>query len=402
MSNIVLSEKIRSISTSPSIAANERVKELTHQGVQVVNFTIGEPDFATPERIGEVAVEAIRQGETHYTASLGTLALREAVVKKLARDNRLQYRSDEVVIGVGGKHLIYSAFAASINPGDEVIVHAPYWVSYPDIAKLHGGVAVQIPGDEGKGFKLDGPTLEKYITPRTKWVVLNSPNNPSGAVYSAAELRSLSAVLLKHPHVLVLSDEIYEAFVYGSAEHLSILNVEPALRDRTMILSGVSKGYAMTGWRIGYAAGPKTLVDGIAKFISQSTTCASSISQAAAVEAFAGDQRAVHDMKAIYARRRNLVLEILPTIANVSCIVPDGAFYIFPNVQGLFGKVTPKGMTLRDENDVVSYLLDEARVATVSGAAYGMGGYIRISYACAEATLIRGLIDMRTAVERLR
>lgn len=402
MTSDFLSKRVLSIQPSPSIAANALVAELRAQGRDIVNFTVGEPDFDTPAHILQAASVAMHNGDTHYTATTGTLALRQAIVDKLARDNDLHYRLDEVVAGSGGKHVIYHALAATLNAGDEVIVHAPYWVSYPDIARLNEATPVIIAGDEGNGFKLTAAALEQAITPRSKWVILNTPNNPSGAVYSRAELQELAAVLRRHPQVWIMSDEIYEHFVYEGAHHLSIVNVAADLKDRTLIINGASKGYAMTGWRLGFAAGPRALVAAIGKLLSQTTTCPSSVSQAAAVAAFAGDQQPIADMRAIYTQRRQRMLERLSGIKGLRCIPPQGAFYVFANVAGLIGMVTPAGQRITSDSELVAYLLQEGNVATVSGAAYGMSPYLRLSFASSIDTIDEGCRRIAHACARLR
>ncbi|WDY55784.1 pyridoxal phosphate-dependent aminotransferase [Pseudomonas sp. PSKL.D1] len=399
---MLLSNRLNSIKPSPSIAANALVVELRKQGRDIVNFTIGEPDLATPDHIVQAAVEAMQNGDTHYTAAAGTVEVRRAIAEKLQRDNQLSYGIDEIVVGVGGKHIIYHAFAATLNAGDEVVVHSPYWVSYPDIATLNEATPVIIDGDESNGFKLRPEDLARAITPKTKWVVLNTPNNPTGAVYTEQELSGLAEVLRLHPHVLILSDEIYEHFVFGKRRHLSLLNVAPDLKDQTLVLNGVSKGYAMTGWRLGFGAGPKALIAGIVKLISQTTTCPTSISQAAAVAAFAGDQAPVEKMRDIYAARRQLMMDLLGEIPELSCAAPKGAFYVFPNVSGLFGKRKPDGEKIQSDDDVVNYLLNEVGVATVSGTAYGMSPYIRLSFATNSDQISEGLRRIKDAIERLR
>lgn len=399
---MLLSHRLNQIKPSPSIAANALVTELRKQGRDIVNFTIGEPDLDTPAHIVEAAIAALHAGDTHYTAAAGTLEVRQAIAEKLKRDNQLDYGLDEIVVGVGGKHIIYHAFAATLNAGDEVIVHAPYWVSYPDIAMLNEGVPVLIEGREDNGFKLRPEDLAKAITACTKWVVLNSPNNPSGAVYSEEELLGLAEVLRQNPHVLVLSDEIYEHFVFGNKRHLSLLNVAPDLRAQTLVLNGASKGYAMTGWRIGFAAGPRILIAGITKLLSQTTTCPTSVSQAAAVAAFAGDQMPVMKMRDIYDARRQVMLGWLSEMTELTCVAPDGAFYVFPNVSGLLGKRTPDGQKIASDNDVVTYLLNEGGVATVSGSAYGMSPYIRLSFATSSETINEGMRRLKQAIEQLR
>lgn len=402
MNSEFLSARVLSIQPSPSIAANALVTELRAQGRDIVNFTVGEPDFDTPAHILHAANVAMHNGDTHYTPTSGTLALRQAIVEKLERDNGLRYGLDEVVAGSGGKHIIYHALAATLNVGDEVIVHAPYWVSYPDIARLNDATPVIIPGDESTGFKLTAEALERVITPRSKWVILNTPNNPSGAVYSRTELQDLATVLRRHPQVLVMADEIYEHFVYEGARHLSIVSVAQDLKNRTLIINGASKGYAMTGWRLGFAAGPRVLVAAISKLISQTTTCPSSVSQAAAVAAFAGDQSPIGEMREIYTQRRQRMLERLSGIRGLRCVPPQGAFYIFANVSGLIGTATPDGRRITSDSDLVAYLLQEGNVATVSGEAYGMSPYLRLSFASSMDTIDDGCRRIAQACAQLR
>lgn len=401
MSVDYLSDRLLAIQPSPSVAANTLVSELRAQGRDIVNFTVGEPDFDTPAHIQKAAFEAIQSGETHYTDTRGTLALRKAILTKLSRDNSLDYALDEVIVGSGGKPLIFHALAATLNPHDEVLVHAPYWVSYPDLARLNDAQPVIIPGDEATGFKLTAQTLEASITSKTKWLILNSPNNPSGAVYSRDELFALADVLRKYPHVLIMSDEIYEHFIYGNAQHLSIVSVAPDLKSRTLIINGASKGYAMTGWRIGFAAGPSDMIKAIGKLISQTTTCPSSVSQAAAVAAFEGDQTPLKEMHAIYVQRREAMLAALSEANGITCAAPDGAFYVFANVSGLIGKKTPQGQIITSDSDFTRYLLTEGGVATVSGEAYGMSPYIRLSFASAIEVIGEGCRRIVEACNKL-
>lgn len=402
MSTAFLSDRVLSIEPSPSIAANALVTELRAQGRDIVNFTMGEPDFDTPAHILEAASAAMLSGDTHYTATNGTLALRHAICHKLDRDNGLAYGLDEVVAGCGGKHIIYHALAATLNLGDEVIVHTPYWVSYPDIARLNDATPVIIPGDETNGFKLSPQALDQAITPRSKWVILNTPNNPSGAVYNETELLALAAVLRKHPHVLIMADEIYEQFVYGDARHVSLTRLAPDLKPRTLIVNGASKGYAMTGWRLGFGAGPAWLIAAIGKLLSQTTTCPSSVSQAAAVAAFAGDQAPIAGMREVYQQRRDRMLELLQPINGLSFTPPDGAFYVFANVSGLIGKTIESDERIDSDSQLVAYLLKEHGLATVSGAAYGMSPYIRLSFASSLDVIEEGCRRLREACQRLR
>ncbi|WP_235425222.1 aminotransferase class I/II-fold pyridoxal phosphate-dependent enzyme [Dickeya undicola] len=397
----LLSYRLKRIKPSPSIAANELVGKLRSEGKDIINFTIGEPDFDTPQHIIEAAVNAMRQGETHYTPASGTVALRKAIAQKLQRDNHLTYGLDEIVCGSGGKHIIFHAFAATLNAQDEVIIHAPYWVSYPDLAVLNDAFPVVIEGDSVNQFKLTPEALSKAITPSTKWVVLNYPNNPSGAVYSADELRELAAVLRQHPHVLIMLDEIYEHFVYGEHQHISMAAVAPDLRERILIVNGASKGYAMTGWRLGFGAGPAWLIAAMAKLLSQTTTCPASVSQAAAVAAFAGDQQPVKAMLEIYKARRDVIVSALSEIPGIRFAPPAGAFYLYVDVSGLLGKVTASGKVLGSDDDVVEYLLTDGGVATVGGRAYGMSPFLRISFASSLDAINEGCRRIRAAIDKL-
>lgn len=401
MTTTYLSKRVLSIAPSPSIAANALVAKLRAEGRDIVNFTVGEPDLDTPAHVLDAASKAMTSGDTHYTSTLGTPALREAIVTKLSRDNGLNYSVDEVVAGTGGKQIIFEALAATLNPGDEVIVHTPYWVSYPDITKLSGGKPVVIEGREENGFKLTAAELDQAITPKTKWLILNSPNNPSGAVYNLDELKAIAQVLRDHPHVLVMSDEIYEHFVYGGKNHTSFVTAAPDLKDRILIINGASKGYAMTGWRLGFGAGPKWLITAIGKLLSQSTTCPSSISQAAAVAAFAGDQTPVKAMASLYQARRDLMTSLLGEVPGLSFTSPDGAFYVFVNVERLIGKTTPDGSLLSTDADVARFWLEEAGVATVLGEAYGISPYVRLSFASGDQVIREGCARLRKACEAL-
>ncbi|MGY2290971.1 pyridoxal phosphate-dependent aminotransferase [Pseudomonas sp. SDO528_S397] len=402
MSTAFLSDRVLGIAPSPSVTANALANELRAQGRDIINFTVGEPDFDTPAHILHAANTAMHAGDTHYTPTTGTLALRQAICLKLKRDNALDYGLDEVVAGCGGKHIIYHALAATLNRGDEVVVHTPYWVSYPDIARLNDATPVIIPGDESLGFKLSPQALEQAITPRTKWVILNSPNNPSGAVYHEAELRALAEVLRRHPHVLVMADEIYEHFVYGDARHLPLTHLAPDLKPRTLIVNGASKGYAMTGWRLGFGAGPAWLIGAIAKLLSQTTTCPSSVSQAAAVAAFAGDQAPIAWMREVYRQRSTRMCELLTQVPGLSFTPPEGAFYVFANVSGLMGTVTGKGDRINTDTQLTEYLLRDYGLATVSGEAYGMSPYVRLSFASSLSVIEEGCRRLKEACQHLR
>ena len=396
-----ISQRLQMIKPSPSIAANDLVNKLRSEGKDIVNFTIGEPDFDTPEHIIEAAINAMRKGDTHYTNAAGTLAVRKAISEKLKRDNQLDYNINEIVCGSGGKPIIFHAFAATLDVQDEVVIHAPYWVSYPDLATLNEATPVVVEGRQENGFKLTAEELEPALTERTRWVILNYPNNPTGAVYSKQELEQLAEVLRKHPHVLIMLDEIYEFFVYDDHQHISLAQIAPDLKDRILIVNGASKGYAMTGWRIGYAAGPEWLIKAMTKLISQTTTCPSSVSQAAAVVAFSGDQKPIYDMVEIYKTRRTCVVDLLNQVSGLSFDPPQGAFYVYANVAALIGKATPQGEILQSDADVVEYLLCEGGVATVSGQAYGLSPFIRISFASSVEVIEEGCKRIKAAVEKL-
>jgi aspartate aminotransferase len=398
----ILSKRLDTVKPSPSMAAKVRVDSLRAAGRRIIDFTIGEPDFPTPPHIVTAGIDALGGGQTRYTSSAGTPALRNAVAAKLARENALTYSPEEIVVGCGAKHIIYDALAATLNDGDEVIVPAPYWVSYPDMVALHGGRPMVVPCSAESGFKLSAGALEQAITPRTRWLVLNSPNNPTGAVYSRADLQALCEVLARHPHVWLLTDEIYEHFVYGGASHVSPLSVAPELQPRTLVVNGLSKAYAMTGWRIGYGAGPRELVKAITLLLTQSTTCAAGVSQAAAVTALAGPQECVANARALFETRRDRMAELLNRIPGLHCLAPDGAFYVFPSVAGLVGATTRTGKTLSGDADVMMYLLEEAGVATIDGSSYGMSSHLRMSFATSIEQIEAGCAAIAEAVAALR
>jgi aspartate aminotransferase len=388
--SILLAQRLGGVKPSPSMAAKTRVDAIRAAGRGIVDFTIGEPDFPTPPHIVDGGVAALRSGQTRYTASNGTPALRQAIVNKLMRENALAYKPENIAVGNGAKHIIYNAFAATLNEGDEVVVPAPYWVSYPDMVALHGGVPVVVPSTAASGFKLEPSALEAAITPRTRWLVLNTPNNPTGAVYTREELAAIGAVLLRHPQVWLMTDEIYEHFVYGDIEHLSPLNVVPSLADRTLVINGVSKAYAMTGWRIGYGAGPVALIKAITLLLSQSTSCPSAMSQAAAVVALDGPQDVVREAAILFEQRRDCMVRMLQALPGFACAPPDGAFYVFPSVKGLIGKTTPAGTVIASDIDVVHYLLDRAGVAAIDGTSYGMPDHLRMSFATSVDVIEQG------------
>ncbi|MEO7727290.1 MAG: pyridoxal phosphate-dependent aminotransferase [Burkholderiales bacterium] len=372
--------RMNRIKPSPSTMATMRVRELQLAGRKVIGLTIGEPDFDTPPNIIDASIRALKAGQTRYTNVDGTPELKDAVALKFQRENGLTYARDEITCANGSKQVIFNALMATVTAGDEVIVPAPYYVSYPDMVLLAGGTPVAVECTEANGFKLQAADLESAITPRTKWLMLNSPCNPTGAVYTAADLKPLTAVLMRHPHVWVLTDEVYEHIVYGGMQSATPAQVEPALLTRTLTVNGVSKAYAMTGFRIGYAGGPAQLIKTIMKMQSQSTTNPSSISQAAAVEALTGPQNFLAERARNFRERRDLVVGMLNEAAGITCRTPEGAFYVFANVAGVIGKRTPQGKVIANDLDFVMYLLDSAEVGVLQGAAYGMSPYIRLSY----------------------
>jgi aspartate aminotransferase len=376
-----IADRIDRIKPSPTVAAGQKARELRAEGRDIISLDAGEPDFDTPDSIKEAAIAAIRAGQTKYTAVDGTPALKEAISAKFKRENDLDYSPAQITVGVGGKHVLFNALMATLNSGDEVIVPAPYWVSYPDMAILADGIPVFVECPAEKNFKLQPEDLERAITPRTKWLVLNSPSNPTGAAYTRAELKALAEVLLRHPQVYVLNDDMYEHLVYDGFAFTTIAQVEPALYDRTLTVNGVSKSYAMTGWRIGYAGGPETLIKAIAKIQSQSTTNPSSISQAAAVAALNGPQDFIAERAAVFQGRRDLVVGMLNQAQGIACHRPEGAFSVFPSCAGTIGRKTPDGRIIETDQDFASYLLMEAGVSVVFGAAFGLSPFFRISYA---------------------
>ena len=375
------------IKPSPTLAVTAKARELRTQGRDVIGLGAGEPDFDTPDHVKEAAIEAIRSGETHYTPVNGTPALRQAIADKFKRENGLDYGLDQISVGCGGKQVLYNAIMATIDPGDEVIIPAPYWVSYPDIVLLAGGQPVVVDSSLDSGFKVTPEALAAAITPKSKWLILNSPSNPSGAAYTRDELAALGRVLLDHPQVWAMSDDIYEHLVFDGFEFATIAQVVPELYERTLTLNGVSKAYAMTGWRVGYAGGPVEVIKAMSKIQSQSTTHTSSISQAAAVEALNGTQDFLADWVETFAERRDLVVGMLNQATGLSCLTPEGAFYVYPSCAELMGKKTPEGSTIANDSDFVTYLLESEGVAAVQGAAFGLEPYFRISYATSTEAL---------------
>ncbi len=400
--DIPLSGRVTRLKPSASIAAKAIVNDLRARGRRIVDFTVGEPDLDTPAFIIDAAIAAMRAGDTHYTPSNGTPALRSAIAAKLARENGVTVSDAEIVVGVGAKQLIFETFAATLDNGDEVIVPAPYWVSYPDIVALNGGVPVIVPCLRDTGYKLTPSQLAGAITRRTRWVILCAPSNPTGALYSRAELAALADVLRAHPHVAVMTDDIYEHLVYDGVTAHALLNVAPDLRGRVVMINGMSKAYAMTGWRIGYATGPAHVIAAITKLLGQSTTCACSFAQAAAAEALNGDPTAVQEMVATYQRRRNLMFDALRAIPGIDCDLPEGAFYIYPDVSGLLGRTTPQGKRIETDIDLSLYLLESVGVAVMDGTSYGVSPCLRLSFATSEDTIAEGCALIAQACAALK
>ncbi len=396
-----IANRLAKVKPSPTLAVTAKAAELKAAGKDVIGLGAGEPDFDTPQFIKDAAVAAIARGETKYTPVAGTPALKQAIIGKFKRENGLEYVPNQIIAGVGAKQVIFNAMLATLNAGDEVIIPAPYWVSYPDMVLFAEGTPVFVEGKEDRGFKLAPEDLDKAITPNTKWLILNSPSNPSGAAYSAAELRALADVLLKHPHVWILTDDMYEHLLYDGFEFATIAKVEPKLYDRTLTVNGVSKAYAMTGWRMGYAGGSKELISAIADIQSHSTSNASSITQAATVAALNGDQSFLMEWKRSFQARRDLVVTALNDIPGITCLKPEGAFYVFPSMKGLIGKKTSAGKTIESCQQFADYLLEEALVAVVFGGAFGMDGYFRISYATSEKNLTESMKRIKDAVAKL-
>ncbi|WP_068875722.1 MULTISPECIES: pyridoxal phosphate-dependent aminotransferase [unclassified Phenylobacterium] len=375
------------VKPSATLAADAKARELKAQGKDVIGLAAGEPDFDTPDNIKEAAIRAIRDGKTKYTNVDGIPELKEAICAKFERENGLRYKPEQVNVSPGGKPVIWNAMIATLNPGDEVIVPTPYWVSYWDIVLLAGGTPVAAPTSAETGFKLQPADLEAKITPKTKWILLNSPSNPSGAAYTRAELKALADVLLRHPHVWILTDDMYEHLVFGDFEFSTIAQVEPGLYDRTLTMNGVSKAYAMTGWRIGYAAGPQPLIKAMAKVMSQTTSNPSSISQWAAVEALNGTQAFIKPNAKLFEQRRDLVVSMLNQAKGIHCPTPEGAFYVYPSCADLIGKTAPSGKVITSDADFAVELLETEGVAVVFGAAFGLSPFFRISYATANSVL---------------
>ena len=392
----IISNSLKRIKPSPTIAVTQKARELRAAGKDVIGLGAGEPDFDTPDNIKNAAIKAIRSGDTKYTAVDGTPALKKAIINKFKRENKLKYTLDQITVGTGGKQVLYNTFMATLNKGDEVIIPAPFWVSYPDMVLLAGGKPKIIKCTEQEGFKLTAKKLKKAITKKTKWLILNSPSNPTGAGYTKREIQNLANVLIKNKKVLILSDDIYEHVRYDNFNFFTIAQI-PKLKDRTLTMNGVSKSYAMTGWRIGYAAGPKDIIKAIGKIQSQSTSNPSSISQAAAVEALNGKQGFIKTRAKAFRDRRNFVVKSLNNIKGIHCLTPNGAFYVFPSCKGLLNKKTK----LKTDTNFVQRLLEKENVAVVQGSAFGLDGYFRISYATSMKNLKKAMSRIKSFCESI-
>jgi len=390
------------IKPSPTLAITTRVQELKRAGVDVIGLGAGEPDFDTPDFIKEAGIKAIRDGQTKYTNVDGTPELKDAIAQKFLRDNGLTYTRDQISVNSGGKHTLFNAMVATLDAGDEVVIPAPYWVSYPDVVLFAGGTPVFVAAGADQNYKITPAQLDAAITPKTKWVILNSPSNPTGAAYSEAELKALGAVLEAHPHVWIFADDMYEHILFDDFKFTTIAQVCPSLYERTLTANGCSKAYAMTGWRIGFAGGAPWLIKAISKLQSQSTSNPCSIAQAASVAALTGDQGFLKDNAALFQRRRDLVVGMLNQAEGITCPLPEGAFYVYPEFSGLIGKSTPGGKRIETDEDFVGYLLDDAKVAAVQGAAFGLSPAMRISYATSDELLTKACTRIQEACAALR
>ncbi len=397
----LIADRMKLIKPSPTLAVVAKAAEMRSQGIDVIGLGAGEPDFDTPDNIKAAAKRALDEGYTKYTAVVGAIELREAVKRKFKRDNELDYTLDEIIVGTGAKQLIFNAMLATLNPGDEVIIPAPYWVSYPDIVNFAGGKAVVVDCAAADNFKLTASKLQQAITAKSKWLILNSPSNPTGAAYSKDELLALADILRQYPNLYILSDDIYEHLVYDEFDFYTLAQLAPDLKNRVLTLNGVSKAYSMTGWRIGFAGGCKELIKAMGKIQSQSTSNANSIAQMAAIEALDGDHSFLQNWRDAFVARRNMVVEKLNNIKGISCMLPQGAFYVFPSCKGVIGKTTPKGQQLQNDVDFCSYLLETAQVAVVMGSAFGAGDHFRISYATAPDILEEACRRIAGAVNQL-
>ena len=401
----LIANALSNIKPSPTIAVSMKANELKASGKNIISLGMGEPDFDTPQHIKNAAINAINQGDTKYTAVDGTANLKKAIINKFARENQLSYKASEVIVSTGAKQVIYNALIATINPLDEVIIPAPYWVSYPDMVLLAGGVPVIAQSSSENNFKITPDELKSKITSKTKWLILNSPSNPTGACYNQEELLALAKILIENPQIHILTDDIYEHLIFDNLKFYTLPQIAPQLKDRCLVVNGVSKAYAMTGWRIGYGAGPEKLIKAMSMIQSQSTSSPSSISQAASVEALNGNQDYIQQGKKIFQQRRDLVVSMLNQIDGIECNKPNGAFYVFPSCKKLLGKkgiISGVEQIIKDDNDFATYLLEEALVAVVPGVAFGASGFFRISYAASEEFLKDSMSRIARACEKLK
>lgn len=398
----MLADLVKNLKLSPTLALNQRALELKSQGRKIISLAAGEPDFPTPPWIIEAAHKAALNGATRYTAVAGTPDLRQAIVEKLFRENHLKYSPKEIVVGTGGKQIIFNALMATLNPGDEVIVPSPYWVSYPEMVSLFGGHSVIVPCAEANSFKLSPKDLEAAITPRTKWLILNAPSNPTGVMYTFEELWALAQVIRRNPHLMVMSDDIYEHLLYDNLTFQTIADVEPEIKHQVLIVNGVSKSFSMTGWRIGYGAGPEALISAMVNIQSQSTSNACSVAQAAALAALKGDQTFLNEWRTSFAKRRDQMLDLLLSIPNVTCVKPQGAFYLFPNMMAYLGTTRPDtGDRIATDMDLSNYLLESAGIAVMPGSAFGAPGFLRLSFAISAADIEEGLKCLQEGLQKL-
>ena len=397
-----IASRLKRIKPSMTVGINVKANALRAEGKDVLVLAAGEPDFDTPANIRKAAFDAMESGQTRYVPGKGTPALQKAIQSKFIKDNNIEYSLDEIIVGVGGKHIIYNAMMATLNPNDEVIIPAPFWVSYPDIVLLAEGKPIIVECPETQNFKITANQLEKSITEKTKWLMLNSPSNPTGAVYSKSELKELAEVLLKYPHVLIMSDDIYEKIIYDNLEFGTLASIEPRLKERCLTLNGVSKAYCMTGWRLGYCGASKEIIAAMNKMQSQSNTSTSSISMAAAVEALEGSQEFIKEHNEAFVRRRDMVVSLLNQIEGINCLTPEGAFYVYPSCEGVIGKQTPDGNKIATDEDFMNYLLESEGIAGVHGAAFGLSPYFRLSYATSDEILKDACSRIKRACEKLK
>ena len=399
--NSLIAERMSLIKPSPTMAVTKLAAEMKAAGKDVIGLGAGEPDFDTPDHIKNAAITAIKNGETKYTAVDGTPALKKAIVNKFSKDNNIEYNIDEIIVSVGGKQVLYNALMSSINPGDEVIIPSPYWVSYPDMVALAGGIPIIVEGKESNNFKVIPDDIKNKISDKTKWIIINSPSNPTGSSYTKSELEDLGNLLLNHENIFIMSDDIYEKIIYDDFKFYSLAEVVPALKDRILTVNGVSKAYAMTGWRIGYAGGPKELISSMAKLQSQSTSNPSSISQAAALAALEGPEEFLSERNDKFRIRRDMVVDMLNNCNGLSCLKPSGAFYVYPSCSGVIGKALTSGKVIENSIDFSSYLLESEGVAVVPGSAFGADPFFRISYATSDSILEEACKRIKKACEQL-